>query len=60
MRAARVIEFGRPEMLPVLEIEEPRPTPDEVLIAVRAAGVNPSDIGNLEGRLSQTRHSNGE
>ena len=41
-------------MLRVVEIEEPRPTPDEVLIAVRAAGINPSDVGNLAGRSSQT------
>lgn len=55
MRAARMIEFGKPEALQVVEIEEPHPTPDEVLIAVRAAGVNPSDIGNLAGRFPQTK-----
>lgn len=54
MRAARVVEFGKPEMLQVVEIEEPRPMADGVLIAVRAAGVNPSDVGNLAGRFSQT------
>jgi NADPH:quinone reductase-like Zn-dependent oxidoreductase len=37
-----MLEFGKPEALRVVEIEEPRPKPDEVLIAVRAAGVNPS------------------
>lgn len=50
-----MIEFGKPEALRVVEIEEPHPTPDEVLIAVRAAGVNPSDIGNLAGRFPQTK-----
>jgi NADPH:quinone reductase-like Zn-dependent oxidoreductase len=55
MLAARMIEFGKPEALRVVEIEDPRPTPDEVLIAVRAAGVNPSDIGNLAGRFSRTK-----
>ena len=54
MRAARILEFGKPEGLRVVEIETPRPTPDEVLIAVWAAGVNPSDVGNLAGRFSQT------
>ena len=42
MRAARMLEFGKPEALRVVEIEEPRPKPDEVLIAVRAASVNSS------------------
>ncbi|MGD0667692.1 MAG: zinc-binding alcohol dehydrogenase family protein [Bryobacteraceae bacterium] len=54
MQAARVVEFGEPETLRVVEIEEPRPAADEVLIAVRAAGVNPSDVANLAGRFSQT------
>jgi len=54
MRAARVLEFGGPEVLRVVDIDEPRPAPDEVLIAVRAAGVNPSDVGNLAGRFSRT------
>jgi NADPH:quinone reductase-like Zn-dependent oxidoreductase len=51
MRAARVIEFGKPEVLTVLEIEEPRPTPDEVLIGVRAAGVNQSDLASARRRM---------
>jgi len=54
MLAARVLEFGKPEALRVVEIEEARPAPGEVLIAVRAAGVNPSDVGNLAGRFSRT------
>jgi len=49
-----MLEFGKPETLRVEEIEEPRPAPDEVLVAVRAAGVNPSDVGNLAGRFRQT------
>jgi len=47
-------EFGNPELLRVAEVEKPRPGEGEVLIAVRAAGVNPSDVGNLAGRFPQT------
>jgi NADPH:quinone reductase-like Zn-dependent oxidoreductase len=55
MLAARILEFGKPEALRVMEIDEPRPAPDELLIAVRAAGVHPSDMGNLAGRFPQTK-----
>ena len=43
MRAVRVHRFGGPEVLSVDEIDEPRAGPGEVVVRVRAAGVNPAD-----------------
>src|SRR5262245_19398164 len=41
MRAIRVHAFGGPDMLRCEEVANPRPGPGEVLVHVRAAGVNP-------------------
>jgi NADPH2:quinone reductase len=43
MRAVRVHRFGGPEVLVVEEVPEPTPRPGEILVRVRAAGVNPVD-----------------
>lgn len=43
MKAIRVHQFGGPEVLQLQEVEGPRPGSDEVLIRVKAAGVNPFD-----------------
>ena len=43
MRAIRVHEFGGPEVLKLEEIPTPRPDPGQVLVRVKAAGVNPYD-----------------
>ncbi|MFZ0157890.1 MAG: NADP-dependent oxidoreductase, partial [Kineosporiaceae bacterium] len=42
-RAVVATGYGTPDVLDVVEIEQPRPGPGEVLIEVRAAGVNPID-----------------
>ena len=44
MKAVRVTRTGGPRSLDVLEVAEPRPGPDEVLIEVAAAGVNFPDL----------------
>jgi NADPH:quinone reductase-like Zn-dependent oxidoreductase len=54
MKAARIVEFGDPSKLRIVELEEPRPAPGEVLVEVRAAGINPSDVTNLAGRFEHT------
>ncbi len=43
MKAIRVHEFGGPEALRLEEVEEPKPGAGQVLVRVRAVGVNPVD-----------------
>ncbi|WP_433140203.1 NADP-dependent oxidoreductase [Actinomadura nitritigenes] len=43
MRAIRQDVLGGPEVLQLVEVERPEPGPTEVLVRVRAAGVNPTD-----------------
>jgi NADPH2:quinone reductase len=43
MRAIVVREFGGPEVMRVEELPAPKPGPQQVLVRVRAAGVNPVD-----------------
>ncbi|MGA9882484.1 MAG: NADPH:quinone reductase [Candidatus Acidiferrales bacterium] len=43
MKAIRVKEFGGPENLSLQEIEDLKPGPDQVVVRIRAAGVNPVD-----------------
>ncbi len=43
MRAIQVEEFGGPEVLRLVELPDPVPGPDDVLIEVRRAGVNFAD-----------------
>lgn len=43
MKAIRVHSFGGPEVLELEEVDDPVPAGDEVVIDVRAAGVNPTD-----------------
>ena len=43
MKAIRVHEFGGPEVLRLDEVADPAPGAGEVLVRVRAAGVNPVD-----------------
>ncbi|MDQ1071109.1 NADPH:quinone reductase-like Zn-dependent oxidoreductase [Streptomyces canus] len=46
MRAIRQDTYGSPEVLKEVELPRPEPGLSEILIAVRAAGVNPTDWWN--------------
>ena len=43
MKAVRFDDYGGIEVLEVRDVERPRPGPDQVLVAVRAAGINVSE-----------------
>jgi NADPH:quinone reductase-like Zn-dependent oxidoreductase len=50
MKAIQFSRYGGPEVLDLVDIDPPHPGPGEVRIAVRAAGVNPSDWKRREGQ----------
>jgi NADPH:quinone reductase-like Zn-dependent oxidoreductase len=58
LKAVRFSQFGGPEVLEVVDLPDPHPGPGQVRIAVRAAGVNPSDWkkrkGLMDSELPQT------
>lgn len=51
MRKVSFAEFGGPDVLQLVDAEEPRPGPGEIRVAVRAAGVNPVDWRIREGQI---------
>ncbi|WP_328604272.1 NADP-dependent oxidoreductase [Amycolatopsis sp. NBC_00345] len=51
MKRVSFAEFGGPEVLQLLDAEEPHAGPGQVRIAVRAAGVNPVDWRVREGQV---------
>jgi NADPH:quinone reductase-like Zn-dependent oxidoreductase len=58
VKAVRFSRFGAPEVLEIVDLPDPHPGPGQVRIAVRAAGVNPSDWkkrkGLMDAELPQT------
>jgi NADPH:quinone reductase-like Zn-dependent oxidoreductase len=58
VKGVRFSRFGGPEVLEIVELPDPHPGPDEVRIAVHAAGINASDWkkrqGLMDGDLPQT------
>jgi NADPH:quinone reductase-like Zn-dependent oxidoreductase len=51
MKAVRFSRFGGPEVLEIVDLPDPHAGPGQVRIAVRAAGVNPSDWKKREGLM---------
>ncbi len=58
MKAVRFSQIGGPEVLEIVDLPDPHPGPGQVRIAVRAAGLNPSDWkkrrGLMDSELPQT------
>jgi NADPH:quinone reductase len=50
MKAIQLREYGGPEVLEIVEIEKPTPTGREVLIEIKAIGVNYADTARREGQ----------
>ena len=51
MKAVRFNEYGGPEVLKILDVDKPTPHADEVLVKVKAAGINPGEAGIRGGFL---------
>jgi NADPH:quinone reductase-like Zn-dependent oxidoreductase len=52
-RAVRFDSYGGPEVLYVTDVERPKAGPGEVLVEVRAAGINPGEAGIRSGALHE-------
>jgi NADPH:quinone reductase-like Zn-dependent oxidoreductase len=53
MRAVRFDKYGGVDVLEVREVEDPVAGPGRVLVAVKAAGINPGEIAIREGYLHE-------
>ena len=54
MRAVVLRQFGDPKLLKVEEVPTPQPGEGEALVEIRAAGINPSDVKNIQGVMHGT------
>jgi NADPH2:quinone reductase len=54
MRAIQIQTFGPPETLKLVEVPAPALRADMALVRVEAASINPSDVKNLAGAMTQT------
>jgi NADPH2:quinone reductase len=53
MKAIRVHEFGPPEVMKLVEAADLRPGPGQVVVRVKAAGVNPTDAYSRSGSYAR-------
>jgi NADPH:quinone reductase-like Zn-dependent oxidoreductase len=49
MKALRFAQFGPPSVSRIEEVAIPEPGEGEAVVRLRAAAINPSDIGNVAG-----------
>ena len=54
MRAVLIRQFGDPEQLRVEDVARPEPGKGEALVKILAAGINPSDVKNVQGHMAGT------
>jgi NADPH:quinone reductase len=54
MRALKFFQTGSLDNLTVEEVVQPEPAPGEVLVQVKAAAINPSDVKNVQGKMHET------
>src|ERR1700759_1475194 len=52
-RAVRYDEYGHVNVLKVVDVEDPAPGPGQLLIRVKAAGINPGEAKIREGLLHE-------
>jgi NADPH:quinone reductase-like Zn-dependent oxidoreductase len=53
MKAVQFDRYGGPEVLEVREVERPDPGAGQVLVAIKAAAINPGEIAIREGYLAE-------
>src|SRR6202023_686138 len=54
MRALKFFQTGSLDNLRIEEVPVPTPAAGEVLVEVKAAAINPSDIKNVQGKMHET------
>ena len=53
MRAIQVSQFGGPEVLHLVDLPDPQPGPEQVVVRIHAVGVNPVDTYIRSGAYGQ-------
>lgn len=54
MRAVLIRQFGDLQQLRIEDVAQPQPAAGEVLVKILAAGINPSDVKNVQGHMDGT------
>jgi NADPH:quinone reductase len=54
MKALKFFQTGSLDNLRFDEVTTPRPAPGELLLQVKAAAINPSDVKNVQGKMHET------
>jgi NADPH:quinone reductase len=54
MKAVRLIRYGKPDVLTIEHLPSLLPAPQQAVVRVEAASINPSDVKNVQGLMAQT------